>query len=83
MAINLPVPNNTDPHREWAIWTVIGQVELTGRANRLYNHHIAQRGLGPITSTHMLTLWLAFRPNLFKKQVYDQSGLDVYKRTPL
>ena len=44
--------------------------------NRLYNHHIAQRALGHVTPVQMLKRWQADRPDLFKKQLYDQSGLD-------
>ena len=45
--------------------------------NRLYNHHIAQRALGHVTPVQMLKRWKAGRPDLFKKQAYDQSGLDT------
>ena len=45
--------------------------------NRLYNHHIAQRALGHITPVQMLKRWQVDRPDLLKKQVYDQSGLDT------
>lgn len=45
--------------------------------NRLYNHHIPQRALGHITPVRMLKQWYTERPDLFRKQVYDQSGLDT------
>jgi len=43
---------------------------------RLYNHHIPQRALGHATPVRKLKQWYEERPDLFRKQVYDQSGLD-------
>ena len=45
---------------------------------RLYNHHIPQRTLGHATPVRKLKHWYEERPDLFRKQVYDQSGLDNY-----
>ena len=45
--------------------------------NRLYNHHIPQRALGHLTPVRKLKDWQAEHPELFRKQVYDQSGLDT------
>ncbi|SFD94424.1 Integrase core domain-containing protein [Thiohalospira halophila DSM 15071] len=46
--------------------------------NRLYNHHIPQRALGHRTPVRKLKDWQAEHPELFRKKVYDQSGLDTY-----
>ncbi|MDZ7811331.1 MAG: IS481 family transposase [Arhodomonas sp.] len=46
--------------------------------NRLYNHHIPQRALGHLTPVQTLKQWYAQHPELFRKQVYDQSGLDTW-----
>ncbi|BAU58094.1 mobile element protein [Halorhodospira halochloris] len=43
---------------------------------RLYNHHIPQRALGHITPVQKLKRWYEEHPELFRKLVYDQSGLD-------
>lgn len=45
--------------------------------NRLYNHHIPQRALGHLTPVRKLKDWQTGAPELFRKQVYDQSGLDT------
>ncbi|MBK5936138.1 hypothetical protein CCR81_04850 [Halorhodospira halophila] len=47
---------------------------------RLYNHHIPQRALGHLTPVRKLKQWYEERPDLFRKQVYDQSGLDILGR---
>ena len=49
--------------------------------NRLYNHHIPQRALGHLTPVQTLKQWYAQHPELFRKQVYDQAGLDNYAST--
>ena len=43
---------------------------------RVYNHHIPQRNLGHITPVEALKNWQKNHPNLFKKSVYKQTGLD-------
>ncbi len=43
---------------------------------RIYNHHIPQKNLGHITPVEALKNWRKTHPDLFKKQVYNQSGLD-------
>lgn len=45
---------------------------------RIYNHHIPQKNLGHITPVEALKNWRKTHPDLFKKQVYNQSGLDTY-----
>lgn len=50
--------------------------------NRLYNHHIPQRALGHLTPVQNLKDWYAQHPELFRKQVYDQSGLDTIMVAP-
>ena len=44
---------------------------------RIYNHHIPQKNLGHITPVEALKNWRKTHPDLFKKQVYNQSGLDT------
>ena len=44
---------------------------------RLYNHHIPQRNLGHVTPVRKLKEWYEERPDLFRKLVYDQTGLDI------
>ena len=51
--------------------------------NRLYNHHIPQRALGHSTPIQALKQWQANRPELFRKTVYDQSGLATYTVQPV
>ena len=43
---------------------------------RIYNHHIPQKNLGHITPVEALKNWRKTHPDLFKKLVYNQSGLD-------
>jgi transcriptional regulator with XRE-family HTH domain/transposase-like protein len=43
---------------------------------RIYNHHIPQKNLGHITPVEALKKWRKTHPHLFKKLVYNQSGLD-------
>ena len=44
---------------------------------RIYNHHIPQKNLGRITPVEALKNWRKTHPDLFKKMVYNQSGLDT------
>ena len=44
---------------------------------RIYNHHIPQKNLGHITPVEALKKWRKTHPDLFKKQVYNQAGLDT------
>ena len=44
----------------------------------LYNQHIIQRNLGHSTPLQTLKEWYRKKPELFKKKVYNQSGLDTY-----
>lgn len=43
----------------------------------LYNQHIIQRNLGHSTPVQTLKEWYRKKPELFKKKVYNQSGLDI------
>ena len=43
---------------------------------KLYNQHIIQRNLGHSTPLQTLKEWYRKKPELFKKKVYNQSGLD-------
>ena len=43
---------------------------------RLYNHQIPQRALGHIAPVQALQDWQEKRPELFKKKVYNLTGLD-------
>jgi transposase InsO family protein len=45
---------------------------------RLYNHCIPQKALGYKTPIQALKEWQKKKPDLFKKKVYDLSGLDNY-----
>lgn len=42
----------------------------------IYNHHIVQRNLGHLTPIQMMKKWYTEKPELFKKRVYNQTGLD-------
>lgn len=44
---------------------------------KLYNHCIPQKTLGHKTPIQALKEWQAKKPGLFKKKVYDLSGLDT------
>ena len=46
---------------------------------RIYNHHIPQKNLGHITPTEALKKWRGTHPRLFRKTVYNLSGLDTYR----
>ncbi|MEJ7138195.1 IS481 family transposase [Amphibiibacter pelophylacis] len=43
---------------------------------KTYNHLIPQRALGYVTPVQALKDWNARKPELFRKRVYDQAGLD-------
>jgi len=43
---------------------------------KIYNHHIPQKNIGHITPIQALKRWRKKEPDLFKKNVYDLSGLD-------
>lgn len=45
---------------------------------RIYNHHIPQRNIDHLTPIQKLKEWQEKAPQLFKKRVYDLSGLDTY-----
>jgi transposase-like protein len=49
-----------------------------GQYMKLYNQHIVQRNLGHSTPVQTLKEWYRKKPELFKKKVYNQSGLDNY-----
>jgi transposase InsO family protein len=44
---------------------------------KVYNHHIPQRNLGHISPVQALKNWQQKRPELFKKKVYNHTGLDI------
>ncbi len=48
---------------------------------KVYNHHIPQRNIDHLTPIQKLKEWRLKRPNLFKKRVYDLSGLNTYAFT--
>ena len=65
---------------------VIGQTRFASAAQleatlinygKTYNHHIPQRALGGICPVDALKKWQEKKPDLFKKQVYKQTGLDT------
>lgn len=43
---------------------------------KVYNHHLVQRNLGHSTPIQTMKEWHRKKPELFKKRVYDHSGLD-------
>lgn len=47
---------------------------------KTYNHLISQRALKHISPVQALKNWHAKKPELFKKRVYNQSGLDNWQR---
>ena len=49
---------------------------------RIYNHHIPQKTLGHISPIQALKEWQRKKPELFKKQVYNLSGCDIYIYKP-
>jgi transposase-like protein len=44
---------------------------------RIYNHHIPQKALGHISPVDALKNWQQDMPELFKKKVYNHTGLDI------
>ena len=44
---------------------------------RVYNHHIPQKNLGHITPVDALKNWKKTHPDLFKKSIYNHTGLDI------
>jgi transposase InsO family protein len=65
---------------------VLGQTRLKSAAEleatlmsyqRSYNHHIPQRALNHQTPIQALKAWREKSPDLFKKRVYEFSGLDM------
>jgi hypothetical protein len=47
---------------------------------KLYNRHTPQRAIASMTPILALKEWQKKRPELFVKRVYDQAGLDSYRR---
>jgi hypothetical protein len=45
---------------------------------KAYNHLIPQRALNHVSPIQALKNWQAKKPELFKKRVYNQPGLDTY-----
>ena len=44
---------------------------------KIYNHQIPQRALQHISPVQALKNWQVKKPELFKKRVYKQAGLDT------
>jgi len=44
---------------------------------KIYNYHIPQKNIGHLTPILKLKEWYKIKPELFKKNVYDLSGLDT------
>jgi len=44
---------------------------------RVYNHSIPQKSIGHISPVQSLKRWKNTHPDLFKKRVYNQTGLDI------
>ena len=47
---------------------------------KTYNHHIPQRALNHQAPIQALQKWRVEKPDLFVKRVYNQTGLDTYRR---
>jgi len=45
---------------------------------KVYNHNIPQKNIDHLTPIQKLKAWQKKEPDLFKKKVYDLSGLDTY-----
>jgi len=45
---------------------------------KIYNDHIPQRNIGHLTPIQKLKEWHQKKPELFKKNDYDLSGLDTW-----
>ncbi|HHC74931.1 MAG TPA: IS481 family transposase, partial [Thiothrix sp.] len=43
----------------------------------IYNYHTPQRNIGHVTPIQKMKEWRKNKPELFKKNVYDLSGLDT------
>ena len=52
--------------------------DTLSRYVRLYNHQIPQRALGHLSPVQALQDWQERCPGLFKKKVYNLTGLDSY-----
>ena len=46
---------------------------------KVYNHHLVQRNLGHSTPIQAMKVWYRKQPELFKKRVFDHSGLDTWQ----
>ena len=56
-----------------------GELSMTlNNYMKVYNHHIPQKNIGHLTPIQKLKEWQNIEPDLFKKKVYDLSGLDSY-----
>ena len=55
--------------------------DTLSRYVRLYNHQIPQRALGHLSPVQALQDWQERCPELFKKKVYNLTGLDSYAPT--
>ena len=56
-----------------------GELSMTlNNYMKVYNHHIPQKNIGHLTPIQKLKEWQNKEPDLFKKKVYDLSGLDNY-----
>ena len=59
--------------------SVSSLTEAIKHYERLYNHCIPQKAIGYNTPIVALKEWHKNKPDLFKKKVYDLSGLDIKK----
>ncbi len=61
---------------------MVGRLKETlMRYLRIYNHHIPQKNIGHITPVEALKKWRETHPDLFKKLVYNLSGISETKNT--
>ena len=45
---------------------------------KIYNYHIPQRNIDHLTPIQKLKEWYKNKSGLFKKNIYDLLGLDIY-----
>ena len=45
---------------------------------KTYNNHIIQRNLAHLTPVQTMKKWYSEKPELFRKRIYEQAGLDTY-----
>jgi transposase InsO family protein len=52
-------------------------ITILNQYMKTYNNHIIQRNLEHLTPVQALKKWYCEKPELFRKRVYEQAGLDT------